>query len=281
MKNFQNRVAAITGAGSGMGRALALELVRRGAGVAISDVNEDGLAETERMVTELGGSVCSHVVDVADQQAMEAWAAAVVAHHGKVHMIFNNAGVALMQRVEKLRYEDYEWLLNINLWGVIHGTREFLPYLQQVDEAHIVNTASIFGVVAFPTQSAYNAAKFAVRGFTEAIAQDLADTHIRVSCVQPGGVKTGIVKAGRMDMGENEGPTPDEIAEQFEKMAALFPEQAAQIILRGVERNRVRILVGKDARFLAWLQRLFPENYAKVLTWLSKRGKAQMTSNGR
>lgn len=278
MKTFDKRVAAITGAGSGMGRALALELVSRGAAVAISDVNEDGLAETERLVNEAGGTVCAHVVDVADRQAVAAWAAAVVAHHGRVHMIFNNAGVALMQSVEKLRYEDYEWLLNINLWGVIHGTREFLPYLQQVDEAHIVNTASIFGVVAFPTQSAYNAAKFAVRGFTEAIGQDLADTHIRVSCVQPGGVKTGIVKAGRMDLGDNEGPTPDEIAEQFEKVAALQPEQAAQIILKGVQRDRMRILVGTDARMLAWLQRLFPERYAKVLTWLSKRAEQRASA---
>ena len=265
MKNFRDKVAAITGAGSGMGRALALELASRGCAVALADIGQAALDETAAMLGTAKVAVSTHVVDVADRAAMERFAAEVVRSHGKVNLIFNNAGVSVTNTIEKLSYEDFEWLMNINFWGVVHGTKAFLPYLKQVDEAHIVNTASIFGVVAFATQGAYNASKFAVRGFTEALRQELAGTHIGVSCVQPGGVKTNIVKTSRYYAQDNEAPTKDEMVQNFERLAALTPQLAAQQILAGVARDPGRVLVGKDAKLLAWVQRLFPESYAKRL----------------
>jgi len=271
MKDFRNKVAAITGAGSGMGRALALELASRGCAVAIADVGQSMLNETEALLHQTSVKVSSHLVDVADRAAMERFAAEVVRIHGKVNLVFNNAGVSVSNTVEKLSYEDFEWLMNINFWGVVHGTKAFLPYLKQVDEAHIINTSSIFGVVAFASQSAYNASKFAVRGFTEALRQELADTHIGVSCVQPGGVKTNIVKTSRYYAADNEAPTKEELTRTFEQMAALTPHDAALQILRGVERNRGRVLVGRDALFLAWMQRLFPESYPQRLAMFANR----------
>jgi len=270
MKDFRNKVAAITGAGSGMGRALALELAARGCAVAIADIGVAALNETQSLLQSASVEVSSHVVDVADRAAMEQFAADVVRIHGKVNLVFNNAGVSVTNSVEKLSYDDFEWLMNINFWGVVHGTKAFLPYLRQVDEAHIINTSSIFGVVAFPSQSAYNASKFAVRGFTEALRQELADTHIGVSCVQPGGVKTNIVKTSRYYAVDNEAPTKDELTKTFEELAALTPRDAAMQILRGVEGNRGRVLVGRDATLLAWVQRLFPESYARRLGAFTK-----------
>jgi len=270
MKDFRNKVAAITGAGSGMGRALALELAARGCAVAIADIGVAALNETQSLLQSASVEVSSHVVDVADRAAMEQFAADVVRIHGKVNLVFNNAGVSVTNSVEKLSYDDFEWLMNINFWGVVHGTKAFLPYLRQVDEAHIINTSSIFGVVAFPSQSAYNASKFAVRGFTEALRQELADTHIGVSCVQPGGVKTNIVKTSRYYAVDNEAPTKDELTKTFEELAALTPRDAAMQILRGVEGNRGRVLVGRDAKLLAWVQRLFPESYARRLGVFTK-----------
>jgi NADP-dependent 3-hydroxy acid dehydrogenase YdfG len=269
MKDFRNKVAAITGAGSGMGRALALELAARGSAVAIADITPTALAETAGLLRDANVAVSTHVVDVAERAAMERFAADVVRIHGKVNLIFNNAGVSVTSTIEQLSYEDFEWLMNINFWGVVHGTKAFLPYLKQVDDAHIVNTASIFGVVAFPTQGAYNASKFAVRGFTEALRQELAATHIGVTCVQPGGVKTNIVKTSRYYARDNEAPTQDEMVQNFERLAALTPAQAASQILAGVARNRVRVLVGKDAKLLAWIQRLFPESYGRRLDGLT------------
>jgi NADP-dependent 3-hydroxy acid dehydrogenase YdfG len=270
MRDFRNKVAAITGAGSGMGRALALELASRGCAVAIADIGTAALEETRSMLHNTQVAVSSHIVDVADRAAMERFAADVVRIHGKVNLVFNNAGVSVTNTVEKLSYEDFEWLMNINFWGVVHGTKAFLPHLRQVDEAHIINTSSIFGVVAFASQGAYNASKFAVRGFTEALRQELADTHIGVSCVQPGGVKTNIVKTSRYYAADNEAPTKEELMKSFEELAALTPHAAAMQILRGVEGNRGRVLVGKDAKLLAWIARLFPESYARRLGSMAK-----------
>ena len=268
MKQFNGRVVALTGAGSGIGRALALALAGRGAELAVADVNETGLEETAAQLKGLGANVSVHRVDVADADAVKAYAAAVVAEHGRVHAVFNNAGVALIQSVSQQNLADFEWLMAINFWGVVYGSRAFLPYLQEVEEAHIVNTSSILGVIAMPTQSAYCAAKYAVRGFSEALRMELADSHIGVSHVCPGGVKTGIVRASRYTPTDNEAPTREETAQRFAQRAALQPEEAAEIILRGVARNRSRILVGRDAHVLALLQRLSPNRYPQLISWL-------------
>lgn len=265
MKSFSNKVAAITGAGSGMGRALAVQLAKLDCAVAISDVVDENLRETESLIKEYEVKVTRHLVDVSDRSVMEQYANEVNATHGKVNLIFNNAGVSVTDSAEHMNYEDFEWLMNINFWGVVHGTRAFLPYLKEASEAHIINTSSIFGILSFPTQSAYNASKFAVRGYTESLRQELADTHIGVSCVHPGGVKTNIIKTSRYTPSDNESPTKEEFEETFEQMAALTSNEAALIILRGVEKNKARILVGKDAKLLTWISRLAPVNYPRLL----------------
>ena len=270
--NFKDKVAAITGAGSGMGRALAEALASKGCHVAISDVDIKGLNETEsRLKDSYAVTVSSHELDVADRDQVEQFAADVVGEHGKVNMVFNNAGVSLTDTVEHMSYEDFKWLMDINFWGVIYGSKAFLPYFNNVDEAHIVNTSSIFGVIAVPSQSAYNASKFAVRGFTYAMRQELIDTNVGVSCVQPGGVKTNIVKSSRYVASDNSAPTKEEFMTQFEEMANLTSEQAAEQILRGVLANKAQILVGRDAKMAAIIERIAPVRYLKFLSrvWAS------------
>ena len=178
--NFDDKVAAITGAGSGMGQALAIALAERGCSVAIADVNQAGLQETASKLPAQA-KVSTHEVDVADREQVEHFATDVAAQHGKINLVFNNAGVSVTDTAAHMSYEDFEWLMNINFWGVVYGSKAFLPYLEQADEAQIINTASIFGVISVPTQSAYNASKFAVRGFTYALREELRDTHIGVS----------------------------------------------------------------------------------------------------
>lgn len=265
MKNFYGKVAAITGAGAGMGRALAQALARRGCHLAISDVDEAALVETAAGIGDAGIDVSMHVVNVADRAEMEAFAQAVVAEHGRVNLVFNNAGVSATGTVAQMSHEDFQWLMDINFWGVVHGTKAFLPHLEKVEEAHIVNTSSIFGTVAVPTQAAYNASKFAVRGFTYALKAELAGTHIGVSCVQPGGVKTDIVRMSRYTPADNSAPTRDELVQSFERMARLTPAQAAVQILRGVRRNKTQVLVGRDARLIALAERLVPTAYVRLL----------------
>jgi short-subunit dehydrogenase len=264
MKSFNQRVAVITGAASGIGRALAVQLAQRGANLALADMNEAGLAETRALAEAAGVRCTTCVLDVADREAFEEFARHVVNDHCEVHMVFNNAGVTLLDSVENQDFDDFHWLMNINFWGVVHGTRAFLPYLQRADEAHIVNISSVFGIIAVPMQSAYNASKFAVRGFTEALKMELADSHIRVSCVHPGGIKTGIVRNSRMNETSTDS-SRDEFSAQFDAMARTTPEQAATTILKGVLRNRRRILVGGDAKIMSLLARLFPGSYEKLL----------------
>ena len=265
ISSFEGQVAAITGAGSGMGRQLAILLSRAGCHVAITDVNDQGLAETLSLLND-NVKATSYHVDVADRAAVETFAANVVADHGRVNMIFNNAGVSVTGFVEQMPIEDMEWLMNINFWGVVYGCKAFLPYLREATEAAIVNTSSIFGTVAVPGQSVYNASKFAVRGYTLALRQELIDTHIGVSCVQPGGVKTNIVKDSRYIPKDNTSESKDEFTASFEKLAKKTPEDAAAIILAGVLKNKARILVGTDAKILSWLERLAPTAYQRVFS---------------
>jgi NAD(P)-dependent dehydrogenase (short-subunit alcohol dehydrogenase family) len=275
MKSFENKVAAITGAGSGMGRGLALALAKGQCHVALSDIDEVGLRDTVRQLSGLGVRVTSQKVDVADRDAVYAWADQVVGEHGKVNLIFNNAGVALGSTVEKMSYEDFEWLMDINFWGVVYGTKAFLPHLQASGEGHIVNVSSVFGLAGIPTQSAYNSAKFAVRGFTESLRQelDMMACGVSASSVHPGGIKTSIARSARMDESMRDlglGKPGDDTREKFEKSFITSADKAAEEILAGVRRNKRRILVGPDARVYDWMVRLLPTAYQRVSVEFSK-----------
>ena len=250
-----------------MGRAIALEVASRGSHVALADIDEADLTRSAELVRAASPNrrVTAEVVDVADRDAMVRFAERVVADHGSVNAIFNNAGVSVTDSAEHMSFDDFEWLMSINFWGVVNGTRAFLPHLKTVSQAHIVNTSSVFGLVAVPSQSAYNAAKFAVRGYTEALAQELAETQISVSCVIPGGVRTNIVKRSRYTARDNEAPTKGELIIKFERLAPLPAQAAARTIVDGVLKHRHQILVGRDARFLSWLVRLFPVRYPRIL----------------
>lgn len=271
MEQFEDKVVAVTGAAGGIGRALAIEFAKLGAHLAISDVNEQGLDETAALVRTYDVEAHAKTVDVADREAVYGWAEEVVEHFGKANIIVNNAGVACTASVEDLSYEDFEWLMGINFWGVIYGTKAFLPYLRKSGEGHVVNISSVFGLIAQPSQSAYNAAKFAVRGFTESLRAELEyeEAPVSATSVHPGGVKTGIARSGRFaDTGALE-RSPDEIIEEFErKLARLSPEGAALQIIEAVRNNQRRVLVGTDAQIIDKLQRLMPSGYVGALVKL-------------
>jgi butyryl-CoA dehydrogenase len=268
MKDFTGRVAAITGAGSGIGRALAVDLAGRGAHLALCDIDEAGLAETVSRCEGYGIKITSQRVDVADRAAVEAWAEQVVADHGKVNLVINNAGVALAATIESMRYEDFEWLMNINFWGVVYGTKAFLPHLKASGEGHVVNISSIFGLVSVPSQSAYNAAKFAVRGFTDTLRMELEieGAPVSVTTIHPGGIKTNIAKNARVD-DSVDGITddPEQARRDFERAFITSPEKAARQILTAVQRDRRRALIGPDAKVVDFIARLPAVVYQTVL----------------
>ncbi len=264
-----NSVAVITGAASGIGRALAVRLAEEKiAGIAVSDVNEEGLAETAAMVEKLGVPVSTHLTDVSDISQVQQFAEDVLAKHGRVTHLINNAGVGVIGTFEQLSIEDFEWLMGINFWGVVYGCKVFLPILKQQQAAHIVNVSSVFGFIAPEEQSAYCSSKFAVRGFTESLKHELARTNIAVSCVHPGGILTNIVRNSRVGEG-----TPDEWKQQgtrlFDKVAKTSPETAANVIVAGIKTRNPRILIGKDALAISILSRLFPQRYLGIMERLS------------
>jgi short-subunit dehydrogenase len=278
MKTFTDRTAAITGAGSGIGRALALRLAGDGCHLALADRDAAGLAET----AALAGPqvrVTTTELDVADEKSVFGWADRVVADHGAVHLVVNNAGVALSGTVEALSLDDYRWIMDINFWGVVYGTKAFLPHLQAAGEGHVVNLSSIFGVAAQPLMSGYNASKYAVRGFTESLRQDLELTGSAVSatCVHPGGIKTNIAKAARVDesVAAATGKASDAATAEFERMLTTTPDKAARTILDGVRADRRRVLIGPDAWAIDSMVRLLPTAYQRIVTGAvrSRRGR--------
>jgi NAD(P)-dependent dehydrogenase (short-subunit alcohol dehydrogenase family) len=284
MKSFAGKVAAITGTASGMGRSLAVALARRGCEVALSDVDERGLAETARFVRDVASvRVTTKRVDVSSEEAVRAWAREVASAHGRCNLIFNNAGVSYAATVEGAEQSDFERIIDVDFWGVVHGTRAFLPYLRASGDGHVINTSSVFGLVAFPGQCSYNSAKFAVRGFTEALRIELEITGAPVSatCVHPGGIKTNIARASKVhpsmrDLGIGD---LEEARIRFERGFRVSADEAAEVILRGVKRNERRVLIGNDARFFDFMQRVLPGRYhgliAKAsLRLLGARGKS-------
>lgn len=262
----KNSVAVITGAASGIGRALAVRFAEEKiAGIAVCDVNEQGLTETAEMVEAVGGvPVSKHAVDTSKLEQIERLKAEVLEKHGRVTHLINNAGVGLFGTFEQISLEDFEWLMSINFWGVVYGCKVFLPVLKRQEAAHIVNVSSVFGLVAPPEQTAYCASKFAVRGFTEALRHELEGTNIRVSTVHPGGIKTNIARNSRVGRDTPESFKPQGV-DFFDSVAETSPEKAAATILKSIKAENQRILIGKDAYAISIVSRLFPKKYLRVI----------------
>lgn len=281
MKNFNNKVAAITGAGSGIGQQLAVLLAKQGCHLALSDMNEQGLLKTLELIKDTGVRATLDKVNVADLEEVRAWAEKVEQDHGSINMIFNNAGVALGSTVEGASYDELEWIVGINFWGVVYGTKEFLPRIKKTGDGHVVNISSLFGLTAQPTQSAYNATKFAVRGFTESLRQELDIENCGVSalCVHPGGIRTNIANAAKMnDSLRALGMSPEKSARSFNKLLRCPPEEAARQILEAVQKDKRRLLIGNDAKAIDLIQRILPTGYQKVTAFATKLGKSKKSA---
>jgi NADP-dependent 3-hydroxy acid dehydrogenase YdfG len=268
VKSVRGKVAVVTGAGSGIGRALAEDLAGRGALLAISDIDEGGLAETAGRCRRLGAEVHEQRLDVTDRAAVLAYADGVAERYGTVNLVINNAGITNIGTIEESSFADIERVIDVDFWGVVNGTKAFLPHLIASGDGHVVNISSVFGLFAAPTQSSYNAAKFAVRGFTEALRQEMivAGHPVEVTCVHPGGVKTDIVRNATTSVEAD----LDEMAEAFDRVASTTPAAAATAILRGVTRRQARVLVGLDAKALDLIVRLLGSRYQRPFAFIAK-----------
>ncbi|MFT4189399.1 MAG: SDR family NAD(P)-dependent oxidoreductase [Aeromicrobium sp.] len=268
----KGKVAVVTGAGSGIGRALALELARRGAAVAISDVDARGLEDTAEMLRAKGRTVRVDLLDVSQRELVEQYADAVVEEFGQVNLVVNNAGVAYFGDVAEMPYKDLERVMDVDFWGVVHGTKSFLPHLEASGDGHIVNISSVFGLFAVPSQSAYNAAKFAVRGFTEALAMELknAGSPVTATCVHPGGIKTNIVR-NATSVEERTGQAGDLSSFFDKKLARTTPAKAAQVICDGVDKKKARVLIGPDAVAADLVIRLLGPYYQGLFRRVARR----------
>ncbi|MDT5050172.1 MAG: hypothetical protein QOI39_1267 [Mycobacterium sp.] len=265
MEGFAGKVAAVTGAGSGIGQALALELARSGAALAISDVDSEGLAQTEEQLRAIGAPVRTDRLDVTEREAFQIYADQINEHFGKVNQIYNNAGIAFTGDVEVSQFKDIERVMDVDFWGVVNGTKAFLPHLIASGDGHIINVSSLFGLMSMPGQAAYNSAKFAVRGFTEALRQEMAlNGHpVKVISVHPGGIKTAIARNGTTA----EGVDPTAQAKFFDKrLASTSPQRAAEIILEAVRKNKARVLVGPDAKALDLIVRITGSGYQRLFS---------------
>jgi NADP-dependent 3-hydroxy acid dehydrogenase YdfG len=264
MSTFEGKVAVITGAGSGIGRALALNLANKGARLALSDIDMDGLAETVRQAQALGADVKYDRLDVAEREAVLAYADEVVAHFGTVNQVYNNAGIAYNGNVEKSEFKDIERIIDVDFWGVVNGTKAFLPHVIASGDGHIINVSSLFGLIAVPGQSAYNAAKFAVRGFTEALRQEMliAGHPVQVTCVHPGGIKTAVARNATVAAGDDQ----QSFAAFYDKWLLLHsPAMAAKTILNGVAKGHARVVVGWEAKAADVLARITGSSYQRIV----------------
>lgn len=265
--NLAGRTAVVTGAAAGIGRAIAVSLARRGCHLALADIDEFGMEGTSELTREYGVRVSRHRLDVADRVAVAAFPDMVAAEHSGVDVLVNNAGVAVGGTFEQVSDEDFEWLFEINFWGVVRMTRVFLPLLRASGDARIVNLSSVYGLIAPPEQTAYSASKFAVRGFSEALRHELEGSRIGVSVVHPGGINTSIAEKARVPAGISE----EEVAQRhakYRKLLRLPPEEAGETIVRGIERRQSRILIGSDAKTISLVARVLPVSYWKLLVLL-------------
>ena len=269
MKKIQGSVAVITGAGSGIGRALAVELANQGYQLAISDISNEGLSETKELCHAKGVTVQTYCLDVSDREAIYKHAKQVAKEFEQINIIINNAGVNLSAKAQDTNIKDFEWLMDINFWGVVHGCQAFLPELIKSGDGHIVNISSMFGLISVPKQAAYNAAKFAVRGYTEALRQELIidKQPVQVSCVHPGFIATNIANNTRL--GKNEDAESN--ITSFNQVARTSPEKAAKVIISGIQNNKARILIGPDSYAADSLQRLFGAQYQKITQALARK----------
>jgi short-subunit dehydrogenase len=271
VRTLADKVVVITGAGSGIGRALAVNLARRGSLLALSDVDEGGLAETVDLATRAGAAeVRSDRLDVADRDAMARYALDVVQQFGRVNVVINNAGVSLTGDFTDLEYNDIDWIVGVNFWGVLHGTKEFLPHLIASGDGHVVNLSSLFGLISIPGQSIYNATKYAVRGMSEALREEMlvAGHPVGVTSVHPGGIKTAIARNSRVSAKEDKQATADLFDKKLAKMS---PEKAAEIIVNGILKNKARVLVGLDAHALHHMGKLLGSRYQDVVAKASQK----------
>ncbi|MDC0433254.1 SDR family NAD(P)-dependent oxidoreductase [bacterium] len=273
MKDFRDKICVVTGAGSGIGAACAQALAAEGAYVVMTDIRADMLETAHKAIVEAGGRAETHIVDVSDRDAMFALADKVDKAHGGADLILNNAGVAHSATVADMTMDNFNWVMDIDFWGVVYGTQAFLPHFLKRGSGHVANVSSIFGLIGVPSQSAYNAAKYAVLGFSEALRHEMVEHNVGVTVIHPGGINTNIVRHARLSQGPNAEAEHEEAIIKFQELTMTQPDKAAQIILKAIRKNKARVLVGPDALFVDFIRRIAPVKYLSLLPFLKNVGK--------